>query len=683
MFRTSITAACALMLPTIAGAQIEWGDSMGATPYDLAISPDGTKAVFTSGAAGPPGISAGIGANIMVKDLQTGILLKLPESAPGNAGAGRNASDNLAVTNNCAIAIGSNLSDRAQFKFIDLTMGSGFPSQSPPPGSLYSASMDVAVSPDGNRVVIKTTDGTYIYNLNTVFPGPFGTIAGGGTTHTAVGSSAGFTVAQNTATDWVATSNQFAVTAGRNWTGANSHAQLFDLNTGLQRTIQRNGPSVYQPGSILDVAVSPGGKRFVVRTTAGVEVISVSNPAQPVAVSFPWGSNPANPYYVAADWIAMNDKVAFCLSANGAYVNQGHSVRAYDFSAWPPVESTVFTEIGWPLDIKIAPTRDLAAVRSAGDPTAPTSTGMQLYTFTFGGPGLQQYGVSQGDYVFLFAGDPIIPICDWIGLDDNWMVYTTNTLFQGNINGRYHMLGVDAAPAPGAAKTTVPPAMEGLPDVAMNANALDSTVAGNSFTYVIDGATGNPSLTFSNLSIWPETGIDRVEVWGDKGIVNRSAGVPPPPSVQVTYGTVIHLHPKVGTFCYSTPNSAGPGAFIGTTGTRSLTANNMVMTCTGLPPGEPGLFISGRSQAAVTPLNPGVGSLCIYHGTTRRHGFVTANAAGAVTYPIDFNNFPEPGPISAGDKHHFQFWHRDSAGAGAGAGAGANISDAVRAVIEP
>jgi hypothetical protein len=113
-------------------------------------------------------------------------------------------------------------------------------------------------------------------------------------------------------------------------------------------------------------------------------------------------------------------------------------------------------------------------------------------------------------------------------------------------------------------------------------------------------------------------------------------------------------------YCVTTPNSAGPGATIGWSGTTSIAANNFVLTAAGCPANKLGLFIYGPNQSSLTLGN---GIRCVGNPFFRLHA-VTTTGAGTASYPVNYNTLPVGQPITAGSIENFQFWFRDPAAGG-------------------
>ncbi len=110
-------------------------------------------------------------------------------------------------------------------------------------------------------------------------------------------------------------------------------------------------------------------------------------------------------------------------------------------------------------------------------------------------------------------------------------------------------------------------------------------------------------------------------------------------------------------YCVGAPNSVGPGATIGHTGSTSVAFNDLVLTASGCPHNKSGIFFYGPHQIAATPFDNGF--LCFNGGFYRLHPTVTS-ATGTATSALDVNSPPTPaGQITAGSVWNFQFWYRD------------------------
>jgi glucose/arabinose dehydrogenase len=112
-------------------------------------------------------------------------------------------------------------------------------------------------------------------------------------------------------------------------------------------------------------------------------------------------------------------------------------------------------------------------------------------------------------------------------------------------------------------------------------------------------------------------------------------------------------------FCVGAPNSIGPGAQMGFSGSVSIAANDLVIEASDVPPGEFGIFIYGpfRIQAPF-----GDGYRCV-GSPMRLLPVQQTTPAGTAAYPI--NNMAPPQPshqINVGSEWHFQYWYRDPGG---------------------
>jgi hypothetical protein len=109
-------------------------------------------------------------------------------------------------------------------------------------------------------------------------------------------------------------------------------------------------------------------------------------------------------------------------------------------------------------------------------------------------------------------------------------------------------------------------------------------------------------------------------------------------------------------YCVAAPNSVGPGALMGWSGSVSHSANDFVLAISGAPNLKAGLFLFGAA-ATQTPFANGF--LCVSPPVRRLPG-VQTTGIGTASYALDFTN---PGlssnVIAPGQTWRFQFWHRD------------------------
>lgn len=134
--------------------------------------------------------------------------------------------------------------------------------------------------------------------------------------------------------------------------------------------------------------------------------------------------------------------------------------------------------------------------------------------------------------------------------------------------------------------------------------------------------------------------------------------------------------PTTQNYCVTSPNSTGPGAIIGFSGSTSIAANDFVIRSTGGSLNQPGVFFYGGNQLQI-PFGDGfrcVGSGGL--GVYRLNPAMPTDGAGSAQRPVDYTQPPAsfgPGMIEPGDTWNFQYWYRDPL---AGA-SGFNLSDAL------
>ena len=110
-------------------------------------------------------------------------------------------------------------------------------------------------------------------------------------------------------------------------------------------------------------------------------------------------------------------------------------------------------------------------------------------------------------------------------------------------------------------------------------------------------------------------------------------------------------------YCTTTPNSAGPGATIGWSGSASIGAHDLVLTASGAPAGRWGRFFYGDQQASA-PFGNGV--RCV-GGHLFRLPMQLTSATGTASRPFTYAG----SAVTPGSAWNFQFYFRDPAGGGA------------------
>jgi len=130
-------------------------------------------------------------------------------------------------------------------------------------------------------------------------------------------------------------------------------------------------------------------------------------------------------------------------------------------------------------------------------------------------------------------------------------------------------------------------------------------------------------------------------------------------------------------YCATSPNSAGSGALMGSSGSTSVSANTFTLSASGAVPAQNGLFIYSPTQAQ-TPF--GDGFLCVAAPVLRLTPVVLIDGQGDVSRPLDFPSLPSGGAIQPGSTWNFQLWYRDPLGP---VGSGFNLSNGLSATFLP
>jgi hypothetical protein len=128
-------------------------------------------------------------------------------------------------------------------------------------------------------------------------------------------------------------------------------------------------------------------------------------------------------------------------------------------------------------------------------------------------------------------------------------------------------------------------------------------------------------------------------------------------------------------FCSTSPNSVGPGAVMGWSGSQSISTNDLVLIASGAPPGTSGLMYFGTNAIQV-PFGNGI--RCV-GGMVVRMPVVVVNSFGEGIQTVDLMHLPQGKVVAPGDQRLFQFWYRNPAAGGAGF----NLSDGLSVVFCP
>jgi len=111
-------------------------------------------------------------------------------------------------------------------------------------------------------------------------------------------------------------------------------------------------------------------------------------------------------------------------------------------------------------------------------------------------------------------------------------------------------------------------------------------------------------------------------------------------------------------FCSSSPNSAGPGAVITAEGVPSIAMNELNISATGGPAGQPGLLFHG---GGVTSQPFGEGVRCVSTPIIRISPPIFFSPTGEAEKLLDMND-PSLSGVLASDTRYFQLWYRDPQG---------------------
>jgi hypothetical protein len=142
---------------------------------------------------------------------------------------------------------------------------------------------------------------------------------------------------------------------------------------------------------------------------------------------------------------------------------------------------------------------------------------------------------------------------------------------------------------------------------------------------------------------------------------------------------------EVGTnYCVANANSTGVPATMTSTGSASLSDNDLVIQSLNMPNFSFGFFITGQTQDFV--MNPGgsAGNLCLGgdFGRGVAGGIANTGSTGMISGAVDWTSLPQPGGAVAamvGDTWNFQCWMRDTDGMG---GATSNFSDGYSVTVQ-
>ena len=327
--------------------------------------------------------------------------------------------------------------------------------------------------------------------------------------------------------------------------------------------------------------------------------------------------------------------------------------------------SWYWTNGGAPL-VSGSPVLSMAVAKTDADVvyagTAPISDRARVFATTNGSSWTEVTGILPDRYPADLAVDPNDPMHVWV----TFLGFGTSHVFK-SLDGGTTWIDVGS----------------GLPDIPTSAVAIDP----NSSNVVYVGTDLGAYVTADGGNNWHEftSGMPRAMI-NDLKIVAGYGRIR-----AATHGNGAWERDLFdgclggGTatnYCTVSPNSVGPGAMIGSTGTTSIGTNAFTVTVIAAPPDQFGLFYYGAAQIDI-PFGDGV--RCVGGGGAggifRLSPAQMTDGAGNASRQVDFTQPPVdsgPGMIVPGDTWNFQFWYRDPT-----IGTGINLSDGLEVVFCP
>jgi DNA-binding beta-propeller fold protein YncE len=261
-------------------------DQSGA-PYDLAITPDGTKVIVRS--------ELEIGAYDLSVSPPAVLWLRRPAGNPGLYD--EEALDAIEVTNDRVLTI-SKLSNPAlgngtQVDVYDMNGVDHF-------ARVTGSPHDLAITPDGTRGFVRTSTGAFLYDLVNL-PG------GQGLTTLSRATAPSASIQYFGGLDSVAVTNRFAVGLCRAANHIDMIVHIYDISGGSLFEIAEQTVTHTRP---IDLAITPDETKLVITGNSNVTVYELATGAQ----LFTYNPCPSNPYYPWCNGVAVsNDRaVATC-----------------------------------------------------------------------------------------------------------------------------------------------------------------------------------------------------------------------------------------------------------------------------------------------------------------------------------------------------------------------------------
>jgi len=124
----------------------------------------------------------------------------------------------------------------------------------------------------------------------------------------------------------------------------------------------------------------------------------------------------------------------------------------------------------------------------------------------------------------------------------------------------------------------------------------------------------------------------------------------------------IRARPGFQPYCTSAPNSSGASALLLASGSASISAANLGLNLTGLPPGAFGIIFIGRDRTYIEMVAGLQGTLCVAGAPVYRwlNHVLTASPTGTASLVSDLTDLPWGSLPVAGETWNFQYWTRDA-----------------------
>jgi len=314
---------------------------VGQRARDVAITPDGTIAAVRGG-------HVATGGGLFLFDLQTGAQLVNAPGDPSNYFSSLYSSslDSVAVTNQFAVftSLASDTPPTTRVTIFALRTDSGVPAiayetvaAAGPDQDLQGAPSDLAITPDGRYVALRSEFEVALFRLRAAGPGPVWR-------KPPLANPGGL---GNATMDTIAVTDTRIATITR-WSngGVGAQVDVFDLagNQAADRIV----------GDPHDLAITPSGERLIVRTSSGAALYDLG--ARPAGGNLPQLDS-AVAMSTHTGWSAGLDSIEVSRKRAAMLFRTGTStdVRVFDISADTLNQVGRFTLPDEPTDLALTP----------------------------------------------------------------------------------------------------------------------------------------------------------------------------------------------------------------------------------------------------------------------------------------------------------------------------------------